>query len=359
MKKIISWIFILIGLTVLVAGTSKTLYNKVHEKKYYELNQSWWGEHHSYGGDLVNMAYLDEIKKFQAPKDYLFRSPTDSLAVENTDLYMWGDSYVEDVPGYAFGHLHSFHFGRNYYDELHYSLDKNRRNVLIIESTERFSRPYFIYKSIYKTVRKKNDKEVFRFDLSHVRTDYALFGVPLGVNEWFNEHINQNIEFLLFNYNFLNKPRFLKADMNYRMFNRASGSVSISDDGNNLFLRETILAKHGYSCYEQLGDSTINWYVNELNNVYDHYKAEGFDEVYLSIIPNPATILQPKKYNNFIPRLFRNPGLRMPVIDVYQQFKNDPDPHRLFRPGDSHWNNNGMQIWLGVVNEHLRKRNLK
>ena len=360
MKKICSWLFIIAGTLVLVAGTSENLFKKIHEKKYFEYNTSWWGEHHSFGGDLVNMSYLDDIKKFQAPKDYEFRSPPDSNGMKNIDLYLWGDSYIEDVPATVFAHVNAFHFGRTYYQELHYTLDHSRKNILLIECAERFARPYFNYKTIYKSVSRETPKPAFNFHPDKAgKIDLALFGIPLGVNQLFNEHINQNLEFVLFNYNFLNTPRFLKADMNYLFFNRASGNVAISADGNNLFLQPTMLPVHGYSSYEPLPASAIDWYVQELNNVYDHYKADGFDEVYLSIIPNPVTILQPEKYNHFILLLNVSKSLRMPLIDVYDTFKNDPAPRRLYRPGDTHWNNNGIQIWLGKVNDELRKQSEK
>ncbi|PQJ11699.1 hypothetical protein CJD36_007855 [Flavipsychrobacter stenotrophus] len=354
MKKILSWICIVFGLAVLVFGTSSELFNFVHGKKYYQNNKSWWGEHHSDNGDLVNMAYLDDINTFRSPKDYVFTTPADTGA-KNIDLYVWGDSYLEDVPEKAFAHVANYHFGRTYYEELHYKLDKSKRNVLIIETSERFARPYFSYRSIYNSVSREKDTGTAIGATFKVTNSYAALGINVGIEDFFEGHINQNLEFLLFNYNFLNKPRFLKADMNYLLFNRGSGNVVISDNGRNLFIKETILPKHGYSSYQVLPNSDIDWFVKEFDSVYDHYKAEGFDEVYLSVIPTPVTILQPARYNHFLPRVSAHPNMNMPLIDLYPIFKSDANPSRLYRSGDTHWNNNGMQIWLGMVNEVLRK----
>ena len=86
-----------------------------------------------------------------------------------------------------------------------------------------------------------------------------------------------------------------------------------------------------------------------MNKVYDHYKAEGFTEVYLSVIPNTATIMQPEGYNNLIPLLYGNPQLRMKIIDVYSVFKKDPEGN-YFNSGDTHWNKKGFLVWLDMVN---------
>ena len=345
---------IVFGLAVLVVGTSEQLFKQVHDAKDYRQNTSWWGEHHSENGDLVNLAYLDDINTFRSPKDYVFTTPADTGA-KNIDLYVWGDSYLEDVPAKVFAHVANYYFGRTYFKEMHYKLDKSKRNILLIETSERFVRPYFSYKTIYKTLRKADGPitQIVPLGSTKERTTEPAF--TEHVNDLFNEHINQNLEYLLFNYNFLNKPRTLKGDLNYLLFRRGSGTVVISDKGQNLFVKETLLPRHGYSCYQVLPNSDIDWFVKEFDSVYDHYKAEGFDEVYLSVIPTPVTILQPARYNHFLPRVSAHHNMHMPLIDLYPIFKNDTAPSRLYRAGDTHWNNNGMQIWLSMVNEVLRK----
>ena len=95
-----------------------------------------------------------------------------------------------------------------------------------------------------------------------------------------------------------------------------------------------------------------------LNATFEYYKKDGFDEVYLSIIPNPVTILQPLNYNGLIPAL-QNP-IRLKgtfIIDMYSLFSQDPNPGRLYRIGDTHWSNMGIQVWLKYVNAELKKQN--
>src|ERR1019366_8307496 len=98
-------------------------------------------------------------------------------------------------------------------------------------------------------------------------------------------------------------------------------------------------------------DTEITHLVDNFNIIYDHYLANGFKEVYLSIIPNSATIVQPEGYNNLIPFIQNNPHLRMKIIDAYTSFKQSAK--LLYLPGDTHWNNAGKQIWVNMVNEKL------
>lgn len=343
MKKFVSWFCIILGLAILVTGTSARLTILLHERKNPSYNKSWWGEHGSPNGDLVTMAYLDDVDQFKSPKDYFFHKAGDT-GQKNIDLYIWGDSYLEDVPGNVFAGVRNYHYGRNFFGQLVYHLDKSQRNILVIETAERFFRPYFIGKSIYSSVK-------------HDSSAAQSAGKGAFTDNFFDAHINQNIESLLFNYNFLNAPRCWKSDINYYAFGRASGNVAVSDDKRNLFLKETLLPRHGYSCYEVLPDKDIRWYVAELNNIYNHYREEGFDEVYLAIIPNPASILQPRFYNNLIPRVAADTTLKMHMLNIYPAFKDDKDPHRLYRAGDTHWNNAGFQLWLAMTNDTLAAQN--
>ncbi len=171
----------------------------------------------------------------------------------------------------------------------------------------------------------------------------------------YNAFINKNLDYLLLNYNCLNSIKFGKAEMNYRLFGRASGNTVISDNGRYLFLRSTVQHYGTYGSYGRLPDTEVQCLTTKLNRIYDHFKNEGFDEVYLSLIPSPATILQPKGYNMFIPSLQAYQALRIPVIDLYTPFKSDPYPESLYRLGDTHWNNKGMHLWIRLVNQRLVK----
>ena len=125
----------------------------------------------------------------------------------------------------------------------------------------------------------------------------------------------------------------------------------ISEDRNFLFLRETVSLTDAGSSYVEVTDAEVRKLVSNFNTIYQHYKDNGFDEVYLSVIPNSATIMQPQGYNQLIPRLQRDPGLHMKIIDAYTRFSQSPDV--LYQPGDTHWNLAGKQLWIDLVNETL------
>ena len=142
-----------------------------------------------------------------------------------------------------------------------------------------------------------------------------------------------------------------KAALNYYLFNRASGDVVISNDRNFLFLKETVSKTDVGSSYYPVSRQDAAHIVDVLNNIYDHYKAAGFAEVYFSVIPNSATIMQPDGYNNLIPMIQNDARLRMKIIDIYTTFKQSNDVYYL--PGDTHWNHKGKQLWLDMVNEQV------
>ena len=144
-----------------------------------------------------------------------------------------------------------------------------------------------------------------------------------------------------------------KAALNYYVFNRASGDVVISKDRNMLFLKKTVGFEETGSSYAPIPPGQITQLVNNFNLISGYYRKSGFADVYLSIIPNPATIAQPQGYNDFIPLLQNDPRLHMKVIDIYSVFKNNPGEWYL--PGDTHWYNKGKQAWLDVVNNVLVK----
>jgi hypothetical protein len=182
-------------------------------------------------------------------------------------------------------------------------------------------------------------------------TDGNTWSVDYWLNLIFNHNINSNIEYNLFNYNLLSAPRKIKALLNYSYFDRASGDVVLSADKKYLLLKETVSKQSRSSSHAELTSVTINNVVIMLNNVYQHYKADGFDEVYLSIIPNPASILEPQLYNGLIPAVQHSPLLQMKCIDIYTPFTKTKE--EVYRHGDTHWNNKGMMMWVDEVNKAI------
>lgn len=312
-----------------------------------------FGIHHSNAGDLVSMGYLDQVQRFRESYDYHFRNAGNDTGGKNIDLYVYGDSYLDPVPDSAFGSISSYHFARRSYNDLIYSLDSTKKNILILEYAERFFRGELQYYDIYNHVKKKQpDNGLVRYSKRPVLTA-KIFGLEI-----FSKEINSNLEFNLFGYRFWDGAKLTKASLNYHLFHRAIGDVVVSDDGTRLFLKQTVNPEDQLSSFRPVEQDEIEQIVQHINAIYDHYKADGFDEIYISIIPNPVTILQPDHYNLLIPKLLK-PGLLngMKMIDLYNPFINTPDPGTLYRVGDTHWNNNGLQVWLRIVNAELKNQN--
>src|SRR4051812_8357479 len=237
---------------------------------------------------------------------------------------------------------------------MEYSLDPHKRNILIIEIAERFARGEF---ELQETMRhfKKKQPAVSSRRLLFPPLIYAKFP---GLQDIFNPEINRNLEFNLYGYRFWDEVKFAKASLTYYLFKRAVGDAVVSDDGDRLFLKETLAETGRGSSYYSFDQRELHEMFKNLNATCAYYKADGFDEVYLSLVPNPVTILRPQHYNGLIPSLQQGDSLKcMRIIDIYGPFTRYQDPGKLFRIGDTHWSNDGIQIWLNTVNAELKKQN--
>ena len=351
MRKIASIFFIVVGLALLIVSSSDKLMKKIIEERS-GLNSNF-GIHQFPGGDLVSISYLDKVKRFQEIDPFIFVRPADDTGSRNIDLYIYGDSYLKEVPDSAFACVNSYHFCRRGYEDMNYTLDRHKKNILIIEIGERFARVEFELQEMMRHFKKKQP-ETSSLHLSARPLIYAKF-LDLDI---FSPDINRNLEFNLYGYRFWDEVKFAKASVTYYLFKRAVGDASVSDDGSRLFLKETLAENGRASSYYPFDERELQVYFSQLNAYFKYYKADGFDEVYLSIIPNPVTILQHKNYNGLIPALQNPDSLKgMHVIDMYTPFLKDPNPGRLFRIGDTHWSNYGIQIWVNAVNAELRKQN--
>src|SRR5205823_2601238 len=96
-------------------------------------------------------------------------------------------------------------------------------------------------------------------------------------------NINQNIEAVLFGYELFAPIKEMKAEFNFRLFNRHSPLVYVSDNGVNLYAMETVDTTNNYSSFKAVSDEEIDKIVSNMNYISDEYKKRGFDEVVFSI----------------------------------------------------------------------------
>lgn len=345
-KQVLKYIMIVVGLAVLYLSTSKDMMQKISDAR--NDNDEWWGSHFAYEGDLVGMSYLYYEEKFHKPRQRVYKPK--QCNDKGVNLVIWGDSYTQYFGDTCFC-ADKYQYGRRYFSKLDYTLDSAKRNVLIIESTERLVREYFANNRMVNEVKLLSYKNILSTMQSPHKPVYtAVFSMP-DVSILFNDRINQNIEYNLFNYNFLSPARKMKAWMNYKVFKRASGDAVLSDDADRLYLKETTLKKGNSGYATPLTNEEINKLVAVFNDLYDRYRNAGFDEVYLSLIPNAVTIYQPEKYNLLIPRIQQHAALKMKCIDIYTVFRQTPDG--MYWKGDTHWSNKGADEWLKIVNRIL------
>ncbi|MGN6420115.1 MAG: hypothetical protein ACTHMC_21590 [Pseudobacter sp.] len=348
MRKILSWIFIIAGVGVMVISTSPTIMEAI--VNYRQGIKGAFGERKSRGGDLMRMSYLDREDRFIYEGVPVNKKPDDTSSKKNIDLYVYGDSYMLQIPDSSvFARVRKYSFGRRDYEDLVYRLDPSQKNVLLIELSERFVRTYLpYYKVTYDHLKpaaeglSTNDRpqpySASLFDLKHI----------------FNPGINSNIEYNLFNYNFLNGPRYWKASKTYRWFHRVSGDVVLSEDGQFLFYRPTVDPENEQSSFAPVSGKLLQELGDHLASLYDHYQKAGFDEVIFSVIPSPVTILQPKGYNRVIPVLQEQLEAKsIPYVDAYTNFSNYADPFLLYRRDDTHWSTEGCHLWLEILNRQL------
>lgn len=292
-------------------------------------------------GDLYRLSALPQFKQAQP----ICASASLSSDTASAHLYIIGDSFTEtqriDQADFPVSHYQRVAWEQRQRAQL----NPAKRNVLVLESVERHVREHFavpVTELVVETdtnqspsqrlpLRKRLSQEFHRTDVEE-RLESALFSQDWAF--WFKE---------------------LKARLTFGWFDREYASVSVSRDGRNLFLRsDTDTTKRLNSSFAPLSDRDIDALVDSVNAVADRYKQLGFDDVYLSIIPNKASILETGRsdYNRLIERVQQSPKLRVQPIDVISPYRSvTSSPYLL---SDTHWNCTGRAIWLDQVRKTAR-----
>ncbi len=304
-------------------------------------------------GDLYGLSYLSSYR-LEGAGSY---AVPDKLPVEKQEgkIYIIGDSYLakmflKDTSSnlYRTGLGAFFWFGSSGDKAPPIALQKDKKNILLIEMSERFVRSRFTSKDRVKSITgaftESNESKEPKTELLKWRI------VP--------KSIEQNIGLLLFGYKMLGPVKEAKADFSYHFFNRCDPQVYVSGQRKRLYFSNTIDTLEVPSAFRYIPETEIELIVNNINKISAHYKAMGFDEVVFTFIPNAATVCSPVswKYNGLIPRIQSSHELNADVINVYDAFRSAPDPCGLYWKGDTHWNVKGYSIWEDLMNEYLKAR---
>jgi hypothetical protein len=300
-------------------------------------------------GDLYHLSYLPQFKE----KLPICQSQKKTQNVQNVNLFVIGDSFTEeqrvnknDINAVKYLNVH-------WNNGVEIQLDTTKKNVLILETVERTFKNHFsgevnnfnLDRKIEKIDSNKSWKRILIEKISQI----VLFIFPE------KDGIEQRFEASLFSYDFFLKYRELKAKLNLLIFDRIEKKVVLSEDKKNIFFSEEALPTDSHSAFYPLTEVEKDSLILNINKSGEKYLKAGFDEVYLSIIPNKVSILSPNlgAYNHLIEQIQNDTKLKVPFIDTYTVFKQNPSKYYL--KSDSHWTCEGRDVWLNKVNKILSK----
>ena len=303
-------------------------------------------------GDLYSLCYLPDYKQraFNAadlrPNYVRQKAPGNEVC-----LYSICDSYLAAflLNDSLLSHARSYQFIRWNTKAKQVCLDSTKHNILVLETVEREVR----------SMRLQDTAYIYRH-LGVVAAPGQETEREFEPASWisqhvFNKNIEDNLELNLFDYRFFTPIKELKAQFNHRVFNRTSPDVVLSKTRRQLYYAQTVDTTAAVnSSFKQVPDKDIEQVVGNLNRVYRHYRRAGFEQVYLAIMPNPVTILEPHllTYNQVIPRIQRHPALQMPVIDVYAKLLHNRT-RPIYQVSDSHWAKEGFLLGIAQVDSAL------
>jgi hypothetical protein len=344
MRKIIGYIVLGICIPIYFVSSSQKLTLKLDVLK--EKSNSFLGSDKHRYGDLFGLSYLSSFKHHSADSLKL----PDCSNQKKIDLYEICDSYM-----FLFFNSAKYYCGvdkltqikTNEQEALTTKLDTSKINVLLLEFSERNVRVLLedsdYMKNIISENYSNNSKPKFK---EKIKDAYHFL---------FNKDINTNLEYHICDYAIFTPIKELKANLNYKLFNTIDKDVKLSESGNYLFYTPTIDSSKISSSFQYVTDSEIKAIVASLNKIYLKANKLGFNKIYLSIIPNPVSILEPDynkmKYNYLITRIQNSRELQLPYVDAFSLF--NAVKKGVYSPSDTHWSWTGAYIWLDKFNQDL------
>ncbi|OZI09390.1 hypothetical protein BWI93_04355 [Siphonobacter sp. BAB-5385] len=338
MASFVRIIALLALLVVFAASTSKTLYFTVGKEGYLPDDYKY--------GDLYRFTNLAAFKAVRESCRKLFSDPTPQAPVA---LYAIGDSFMEP------GSVDAQDFQTRTYTYTHWNdhttihLDTSVRNILLIESVERHFREHLATPVSNFVLSPQPVKPVEKTHSYEADFDEFMTG-PKDVRLTYPEERLDNV---LFNWPVFLHLREFKAWMNLTFFNRVHSMTTITPDHQHLLLNLDTDSTVINSNFNPVSDKEISTLIKNLNQTYEKYHSLGFDEVYLSIIPNKTTIAANYlgRYNHLIERIQSDPRLKLKVVDAYRLVR--PLGPAAYQPGDSHWTCQSRDLWLRQLNRQL------
>ncbi|CAN5588582.1 hypothetical protein BH10BAC5_BH10BAC5_06830 [soil metagenome] len=359
MKKAACFIILLFFIGIYLISAYNPIMKKIAPFRY-ALNSPFGADNYRFG-DLFGFSYLSDFK-IKEDKGKINIQPNNLK--KNINFYCVCDSYLWSFPFHdsvLFG-VDKYYQSRWTYDEfLDENLDTSKINFLMIEMAEWYSKDFLSDSTdIYSRIKVKTNTgnnsfdNQFKFANSQNKpnADFLTKFNKAIANKW----INRNLEFNLFDYSFLTFFKELKANLNYKLFDRINSDIELSQSREYLFYKPTIDTNSTQSTFRFISDEEVVRMVNKINEIYYYYKAKGFDYIYFSIIPKPVTIIEPDRMpnnNQLIQRIQNNKNLKAPVIDAYSILKKIRN--NAYQKSDTHWTPIGFNLWVSELNNILKK----
>ncbi len=327
LKSLFAYLAVAICLALLVLTSSPYLMSKI-PKSYIDYTFRY--------GDLYKFTNLSDYK-IPVVKNCVSQR---AKKPGNVNLFLLGDSNAILLNEYNFELANEYHY-INFQDQFYTTLDKTKKNILIVETGERKLHLYYANVDYTENIKIVQDKNAVQTITNFKRT---------RLGRHFQPNTDDNLNQILFYDPVSLFVKDFKANINHKVFNRIEDSVKISSDKKYLYTTETVDPKNLHSAFRVITDEEINAITENINAVYCHYKNLGFDEVYFAAIPNKENMVEPTMgtYNHLIERLQNNKNLLSPYIDAYTLFKQSSVP--LYEISDTHWNCEGQRLWTETVN---------
>lgn len=301
-------------------------------------NSKWMGQSEKHFpnpyryGDLYLLSSMPGFRSKGEP-DLI---PPNRQKNDSITLTVIGDSYVDGFdPEFFAADYRCFSWGE--IPRKISPLDPNKRNILIVECTERNIRWRFL------------------------NTDILSIGTnPQQIHEEGGGNIElaaeDNLQFMLTHQEWQLPFKELKTSIYLNCFDKFSPMVDKPDGNGRLYLKETVDPESAASGFNAVSEEEIKKIVESLNQICREHRALGFDEVYISLVPNTSSLYKKTNlpYNHLIERIEESPEAEFECIDVYKTFitKNKS----LYHINDTHWNSSGKAIWLEKVDSLLNKK---
>ena len=358
MRKAAGIFILLTSCLVLFAAMDRSFINGLKQDRYFDhLNtgstaeQGWYhrlfirSDRWAYG-DLYGQSFLHPYKDKLAP----FNSYPHNKhkPITNRVLYIIGDSFLADKTlTSAFKSFDNVQYLDRRFAFGPITLDSNKQNYLLLEFAERNLVGYAL-----------DSTQEARWTAADIKARYNL-GVknPQVANNsfkpdpiWarinkvvFNKDLSRNLELLLFDDKLFTPLKELKASLNYSLFKRLPKEVAVSTDKKRLLMNITVDTASTQSAFRAKTDVDIIKLADNIAEAKAYYRSLGFQEIYLSVIPNPASVYDSRRgpYNRLLQRVEQRVSPLISVYDVYRS-----SPANMYYLSDSHWNPLGFDTWV-------------